>query len=273
MPADSDFQLLGVIHLLTLPGSPRASLGMATVVDRALRDAETLVSGGIHQCIVENFWDSPFPAGDSSPHVPACMASVMTAIRARFGSDLRLGVNVLRNDARSALGVAAAVGAGLIRVNVHVGSTWTDQGLIQSRAHEILQLRRSLGLHEPEDGELWTAGRTAIAADVMVKHGSPAGSVSLVESAKDAVSRGGADVIILTGCATGEPADRDTVSLVKESLGGARVWVGSGVRPENASTWSSVADGVIVGTCLHQDEDLRLPLTLERVRELVEAFE
>ena len=176
---------------------------MNHVIEQAMMDTESLVRGGVRHCIVENFWDSPFPVDDSSPHVAACMSRVIGKIRDQFGDSLQLGVNVLRNDAMSAMGVAVAVGASFIRVNVHVGSTWADQGLIQSRAHDLMLYRRSLGA----GGLPGERGRIAVAADVMVKHGAPAGSASVEEMAKDAVFRGGADSLIVTGAGTGQPAD------------------------------------------------------------------
>jgi membrane complex biogenesis BtpA family protein len=272
MHAERNFDLVGVIHLSTLPGSPREDSKMGRVLDLALRDAEALVSAGFQHCIVENFWDSPFPAETSAPHVPACMARVLGRIADRFGQDLDLGVNVLRNDALSGLGVAAAVGASLVRVNVQVGATWTDQGLIQSRAHEVLQYRKSLGLAGSYGDKLWARGRVAIAADVMVKHGSPAGSVTLLESAHDAATRGGADIVILTGNATGLPADREELRAISQALEDTPVWVGSGVRAANASLWPEVCDGAIVGSFLHEDGDLRRPIDLNRAREIAELL-
>ncbi len=272
MPVEREYDLVGVVHLPTLPGSPRVSEGMEFVIERAMRDAEALVQGGIKRCIVENFWDSPFPSEDSAPHVSACMAAVLSRIKDCVGDSLSLGVNVLRNDALSALGIACSVGATLIRVNVHVGSTWTDQGLIQSRAHDIVQYRRSLNLDMPEDAPLWIPGRTAIAADIMVKHGSPAGQSSLLDAANDAVIRGCADVIVLTGSSTGGAADPEQMSVVSESLPHIPVWVGSGVQPSNARKWRSLSSGAIVGSYLHQSGDLRAPIDVERVREIVDIM-
>ena len=48
-------------------------------------------------------------------------------------TSLPVGVNVLRNDAISALGVAAVTGARFIRVNVLTGLMYTDQGPIVGR--------------------------------------------------------------------------------------------------------------------------------------------
>lgn len=45
-----------------------------------------------------------------------------------------MGLNVLRNDARSGVGITAATGAAFLRVNVHTGSLFTVQGLLEGRA-------------------------------------------------------------------------------------------------------------------------------------------
>ena len=100
------FTFVGVVHLLTLPGGPVPSPGFATVRAQALADAAALAEGGAHAAILENFGDAPFPAGPVDPHVAAFVASLATEIRQRWPG-LSLGINLLRNDARSALGVVS----------------------------------------------------------------------------------------------------------------------------------------------------------------------
>src|SRR5688500_13424041 len=113
--------VIGMVHLLPLPGSPRFSGDVAAIRDAALRDAEALASGGVHGIMMENFGDVPFFPG----RVPAAVVAHVTAIAAeiRRALDVPLGINVLRNDGQSALAVAHAVGADFIRVNVDRKST------------------------------------------------------------------------------------------------------------------------------------------------------
>ena len=54
-----------------------------------------------------------------------------------------LGINVLRNDAESALAIAAVVSASCIRVNVHTGARVTDQGVIEGEAAATLRAART----------------------------------------------------------------------------------------------------------------------------------
>src|SRR5690606_20936112 len=115
--------------------------------------------------------------------------------------DLPLGVNVLRNDALSALAIAVAVGAQFVRVNVLSGAMITDQGIIESNARELHLYRKLLSSEDT----------VKVVADVMVKHAYPmAPGCDLAQSAKDTVYRALADAIIVSGTSTGSsPAKSD----------------------------------------------------------------
>ncbi|MBI5628676.1 MAG: BtpA/SgcQ family protein, partial [Candidatus Rokubacteria bacterium] len=136
--------LIGMVHLLPLPGSPRWGGSMDKVIERALEDARALKAGGLDTLLVENYGDVPFTAGRVEAATVAAMTAVIVEIKRAV--PLPIGVNVLKNDARSSLAVAAATGARFIRVNVHIGAVVADQGIIQSDAHGTLRSRRLLGL-------------------------------------------------------------------------------------------------------------------------------
>ena len=55
-----------------------------------------------------------------------------------------MGVNALRNDAQAALAIATAAEADFIRVNVHMGTVVSDQGIIEGASHATLRLRAAL---------------------------------------------------------------------------------------------------------------------------------
>ena len=262
MASSRPFQISGVIHLPPLPGAPAADCSFQSVIDHVLRDTEALVLGGITSVVVENFGDSPFRPNRVRPHVSAMMAVLGSQIRSRFGDDISLGINVLRNDGLAAIGVAVASGASFVRINVFTGAAWTDQGLIQGEADQITRYRKELcGLDS----------LPLIMADVGVKHAVPAGVSSLETMAAEAISRGGADGLIVTGVGTGKATSLDEVALVKATAGQKSVWVGSGATPENVSSIAKVADGVIVGTFLHQDGNISAPIEKDRVQSFVDA--
>jgi len=210
---------------------------MGSVVLRAVREAAALEEGGVDGILVENFQDAPFFPGAVPPETVAGMTMAVAAVMERSG--VPVGINVLRNDAGSALGIAAATGAAFIRVNVHTGSMYTDQGLLQGEAHLTLRKRAALGLD------------VAILADVLVKHATPPPGTVLETAAKDSWFRGLADGLILTGTATGTPVDQEELERVRNVLPpDGQLWVGSGATPETAGALLATADGLIVGSAL-----------------------
>lgn len=249
--------LIGCVHLKPLPGSPGYDGHFLDLLDAALSDARTLEEGGVSGIIVENFGDAPFYPDNVPPETIAVMTRLVTEIRKAVR--VPVGVNVLRNDARAGVAVAAATGAGFVRVNVHTGAMVTDQGVIAGRAHESVRLREVL------------RSRTLLLADVRVKHAAPLAELDVVDEAEDAVLRGHADALIITGAATGRKADLALVAELKSRLPKTPILVGSGVTAETIEEVLAVADGCIVGTALKFDGDIAQPVDRRRVRALADV--
>jgi membrane complex biogenesis BtpA family protein len=248
--------IIGVVHLSPLAGSPLWKGSFAKVKKRALKDAVTLAENGIDGIIVENYGDKPFYPDHVEPQTVASMALIAEYINKEIG-DVFLGINVLRNDARSALAIASVVGADFIRVNVHTGVMITDQGMIEGRAFQTLRYRYML------------QSKVAIFADVFVKHGTPLGNLDLVTAAKDTYQRGMADALIVTGPRTGEETNLDDVKRIKSLVQKAPVFVGSGVNDNNISETLKCADGIIVGTALKRNGKTENEVDAQRVKRLL----
>jgi membrane complex biogenesis BtpA family protein len=247
--------LIGMVHLLPLPGSPGYGGQFEEIEVRAQQDAQVLQKAGFDALLIENFGDVPYYPDD----VPAETIAAMTTICAhlREASPLPVGVNVLRNDARAAMAIAAAIDGKFIRVNVHTGAMLTDQGILSGRAHETVRLRKSL------------AADVAIFADVAVKHGHPMAQVDLEEMAADCVERGLADALIVTGGRTGEEVVMDDLVRLKERFPDVPLVAGSGVTAENVREILSIADGVIVGTSIKMGAKSNNPVDVDRASQLV----
>ncbi len=229
--------VVGMVHLPPLPGSPAWGGSMDELIATAAEDARHFVEGGLDGILVENFGDAPFFPGTVPPETLAAMAVVVKEIVGT--APVPVGVNVLRNDASGAIAVATASGAGFVRVNVHTGSMFTDQGLIQGEAHRTLRMRSSLGT------------QVAILADVLVKHAIPPAGATLEAAARDTWLRGLADGVILTGAETGSAIDLQELERIKHSLPvEGKVWIGSGATPQTAAELLAAADGLIVGSTL-----------------------
>jgi membrane complex biogenesis BtpA family protein len=232
-----------------------------------LRDADALAGGGVDGLMLENFGDTPFYPGRVPAHVVAAMTAIAAAVRERF-PELPLGINVLRNDGRSALGVAAAVGAHFIRVNVLCGARVADQGILQGIAHDLLRDRATLRAQEVK-----------ILADVDVKHSVPLGATSensLESEVEDTLVRGLADALVVSGTGTGKATNPAHVGRVKRAAGTlsanrALVFVGSGIDERTAEAYRDHADGFIVGTAFKRDGKASNPVDPDRVGRLVSA--
>lgn len=232
--------VIGMIHAAPLPGSPQYDGDWTRVIDRAVFDAAALTEGGCDSIMIENYGDTPF-----YPHrVPAITIASLTrlATEVRRVTMLPLGINMLRNDGQSALAVAVAVGAQFIRVNVLCGARVTDQGIVTGIAHDLLRERRELG-----------AEHIRILADVDVKHSAPLGVRSLIDETHDLVERGGADAVIVSGSATGQPTSRTDLQTVQSAAGNTPVFIGSGANLETVAALKPCCHGFIVGTHFKRD--------------------
>ena len=247
-----------MLHAPPLPGSPEYVGDIVSVRQSVIRDAEALVAGGVDGLMLENFGDTPFYPDRVPAITVAAMTSLACDLRWRF--DVPLGINVLRNDGRSALAVAVACGAAFSRVNILCGARVADQGLLQGIAHDLLRERANL---QASSIQIW--------ADVDVKHSAAFAERPLADEVQDLIARGKADAVIVSGSATGQPIDLGTLSIVKDAAGATPVLVGSGVTAESIHQLLPYANGAIVGSSLKEDGSVRKPVDVARVQGLVSA--
>lgn len=249
--------LVGMLHLPALPGSPGSKHAVSDIEKQLVSEARLLHEVGFQAAMLENFGDVPFFQDRVDAATIAAMTRLACAVRAAV-PELPLGINVLRNDARAALAIAAAAEAKFIRVNVHVGATATDQGVIEGRAAETLRARASLGA----DVSIW--------ADVHVKHGISLAHPSIADEAEDAVRRGLADALVVSGRGTGQATSLDDLRAVAELELGAPIYVGSGVTIDTVESLLDLASGVIVGTTIKTEGKTTNPIDRRRAERLVE---
>jgi len=242
--------LIGVIHLPPLPGFD-GSPGIAAVVQKALADQRALEAGGIHGVLVENEEDHPHEvlAGRSTI---AHMTRVAAALVER--ASVPVGVEILLNDPKASLAVAAASGARFIRTDYFVDRmTRPEYGEMEIDAAGLIAFRRRLD-----------AEHILVFADVQVKYARMLEPRSLGESAAIAFASG-ADAVVVTGAETGAaPRDQE---LNSASAASGPVLIGSGLTSQNAEALLAVAGGAIVGTALKTGDRV----DVQKVRALMEV--
>lgn len=251
----SEKPMIGMVHLMPLPGSPRYHQPISKIIDRALNDARILVQGGMDGLMIENYGDAPFHPTTVGPETIASITWIVREIQRDIQKPL--GINVLRNDSRAALAIATVLGCDFIRVNVHIGAIATDQGVVSGRAFETLRYRSSL------------ASQVKIFADIFVKHGTPLGNCDIGQATIDTVYRGLADAAIVTGKGTGEPVDLDELITVKTAMQHFPILAGSGINESNLHQIIEVADGAVLGTSIKKTGKIENPVDIDRVKKIV----
>lgn len=228
--------VIGMIHLLPLPGSPHFSGDPELIYERALWEAETLEQAGVDGVIVENFGDEPYRAAEPPPETLAFMAAVTREVIRHV--HLPVGVNVQFNAWQAEMAIAYACGADFIRAEVFVDTVVSAQGILLPCAAELTRYRHQLGASV----QIW--------ADVQTKYTTNLLPQSLTQSALDAQAAG-ADAIIVTGAATGKATPLEAIQEVKQAVQ-IPVYAGSGTTIQNVAQVLRMADGVIVGSALKE---------------------
>src|SRR5580765_7281787 len=221
----ADRALIGTIHAQALPGTPASRLAVDAIARAAAAEAEIYADAGFHGLILENTHDRPYLKGAAvGPEIVSAMSVVGAAIRR--ATPLPLGIQVLAGANRAAMAVAQACGATFVRVEGFVFAHVADEGIIESSAGDILRYRRAIG-----------ADDVLVFADIKKKHSAHAitADVDIVETAK-AAEFFSVDGVIVSGTATGSPADESEVEVVSRAVG-VPTLIGSGITPENIARY------------------------------------
>ena len=250
--------LIGMIHVGALPGTPASHHAIDKLAHEAVAEARVYRDAGFTALMIENMHDRPYVKAPAPPEVVAAMTAVGREVKRTC--DLPLGVQVLAGANREALAVAHACGAEFVRCEGFVFAHVADEGVIEASAGELLRYRRTIG-----------AVRVRVFADIKKKHSAHAitSDVSLAETAK-AAEFFLADGVIVTGTATGEPAEPADVNGVAKAVR-TPVLVGSGLAPENYARYAA-ADGFIVGSSVKQGGLWSNPLDRAAVAANAKAF-
>ena len=249
----------GVVHLKSLPGSPGNNLTLDEIIELAQEDVNSLVFGGVDGLIIENFGDVPFTKDNVSKRTIASFTKVVENIE--YDREIKVGINVLRNDGIAALSIAEATNADFVRINVlNNVMMYTDQGIIEGKAHEIAEFKNTLNKE------------IDIYADVFVKHAVPPEGSKIENHTEELIERAGADVVIVTGDGTGHQIDIEDLSKVRDIVPQGRLAIGSGVNEENVDDYVGLADILIVGTSFKVDHDVSKRVDQRSVEQLIQKI-
>ncbi|KAL8606260.1 hypothetical protein ACOMHN_039796 [Nucella lapillus] len=255
--------VIGMIHVAALPGTPRGDNDVHKIVDQACKEAVVYKDLGVDGLIVENMHDVPYVMQESvGPEITAVMTAVCLAVKRLFTPN-PVGIQILAGANRQAMAVAKAADLEFIRAEGFVFSHVADEGLMNACAGDLMRYRHTIG-----------ADNVMVFADVKKKHSAHAitSDVDIVETAK-AAKFFLADGVIVTGAATGEVAStQELKSLLQNTQ--MPILVGSGVTSENFDQYRN-AHAVIVGSSFKEGghwanrlDTGRVRLFMDRVKEI-----
>ena len=251
--------IYGVVHLKALPGSPSNSTELDEITKLAQKDVDNLYTAGVDGIVIENFGDVPFVKNDISKRTLASFTSVVQNLE--INSDLKVGINVLRNDGIAALSIAEATNSDFVRINVlNNVMMFTDQGIIEGQANEIAEFKKNLN------------NNIEIYADVFVKHAVPPEGSKIENHAEELIKRAGADFVIVTGDGTGHEINMDDLSKVREIVPDGKLAIGSGVDKANINQYRNIADILIIGTSFKKDGNVENPVDIDTAKEVIDQL-
>lgn len=249
--------LIAMAHVPPLPGTPLydADAGVQGLIDWVGRDAEILLEAGFDALLFCNEGDRPYEL-EAGLESAATMARVVTECRP---SDRPFGVDFLW-DARCALAVAVATGAGFMR-EVASGVWESDMGLWQPDAAALLRERRRLDAHD-----------LAILMNITPEFASGIGQRTPAQVARSTAVSSLADGILVSGAMAGAEADISTLESVRAAVPAETpVLLNTGARAETIASYLRHCDGCIVGSSLKVDGGTWNPVDRERALRFVEA--
>lgn len=250
-----DKPLIGMCHLLALPGRPRhdASGGIDRIVDAVARDVAALQEAGVDGLLFCNEHDLPYQK-QVGVEAAAAMAAVVGRLRDRI--TLPFGVDLLW-DPRSALAVARATGASFVR-EVFTGVFDSDMGLLAPDFGDLAGYRHAIG-----------ADDVAVFTNITPESSRSVSNRPVAERARGAAYLG-VDALLISGPQAGVGAELTDVKEAKAAVPDVPVLANTGVTPHTVEEVLAVADGCIVGTSLKVDGSTWNPVDPERARLMVE---
>lgn len=247
--------IIGMIHLLPLPGSPNYQGDIESIEKRALDDLKALTEGGVDAFIIENFGDVPYD-NEISLEGYSVMLSIINKIQQH--TSLPFGINIQFNSTEQEWAMAFATHAAFIRVESFVENRIGTHGISFTAAPKLMRQKKQY------------PSECMIFSDVHVKHSYPMTEISLEDAIHEAYSSG-ASAVIITGRATGKQPEIEDVRKIKELYPDIPVLIGSGINERNAAEYLSVSDGIIVGSSIKYGGDVNQSIDEIRVKHFMEA--
>ena len=248
--------IIAMVHLPPLPSAPLydAKGGMSKIIESCAKDIEALQGGGVDAIMFGNEGDRPYLL-KASPATLAAMAFVVGELKRSI--KVPFGVNYLW-DPVATVALAVASGASFAR-EIFTGIYDSDMGLWAPDAAGALRLRADC--HRADLKLLF---------NINAEFASPVGNRSIAQRAKSAVFSSLADIVLVSGPMTGQPAETADLKLVKDALPDTPVFANTGVNIDNVADVLKIADGCVIGSHLKVGGDTWKNVDKTRVKRFMD---
>lgn len=251
--------VIGVIHVVALPGTPNYNGNVKEIIDHAKKEALIYKENNVDVIVIENMHDIPYLKRKAGPEITSMMSIIGYEIK--NSTNLPCGIQILAGANREALGAAHSAGLDFIRAEGFVFAHVADEGIIESDAGELLRYRKQIG-----------AENILILTDVKKKHSSHSitSDVSIEETA-NAAEFFLSDGIIVSGSSTGKEPDINDVKKVKEVVN-IPVILGSGITIDNVENYYPITDAFIIGSHFKKDGSWKNEVDDKRVKTFMKKY-
>jgi membrane complex biogenesis BtpA family protein len=253
-----DKPVIGMVHVNALPGTPKYSGSVKSIIEKAKSEAQLYFSLGIDALMIENMHDVPYLNKKVGTEITSIMSVILYEIKKSV--ELPCGIQILAGANKEALAAAHSAGGDFIRAEGFVFSQIADEGLMNSDAGELLRFRKQIG-----------AENILIFTDIKKKHSSHAitSDISIVDTAK-AAEFFLSDGVIITGSSTGEKPELSEIIEIKEKIN-LPVIAGSGITAENIKEYYNHCDAFIIGSYFKKEGKWFNVLDHDRISNLINS--
>ncbi|MCX6171063.1 MAG: BtpA/SgcQ family protein [Ignavibacteriales bacterium] len=251
--------IIGMIHVDSLPGTPKYSGNVKAIIDKAKSEASLYRSCGLNALMIENMHDVPYLNRIVGPEVTSLMSIILYEIKRNF--EMPTGIQILAGANKQAIAAAHSAGADFIRAEGFVFAHIADEGMFNSDAGELLRYRKQIG-----------AENVLVFTDIKKKHSSHSitSDTDIVDTAK-AAEFFLSDGVIITGSATGKEPSLNEIKQVKENVN-IPVIAGSGLTEKNVNQYFEYCDALIIGSYFKVNGIWSNPIDPDRVKALMKKI-
>lgn len=246
--------IIGMIHLLPMPGTPFYKGSMNEIVDRALSDARLLEEGYVDGILVQNRGDLAYTNDASEPIIVSAVTYVVSIIMREIS--IPIGIHLLRNDIIGSMAISKVCGAKFVRLAVPIGASYLPQGIIEGKPSQTLRERARL---QSEDLILLT--------DIDSFHYNPLIPTPIEQLISNILELRLADAFLVASENVRDVVMR--VEQIKKIDPELKVMIGGFANETNLIDLISKADGAIIGAAF-EEKGRNTSVSREKVLRIME---